>query len=97
MEFLVQNHVTFPPGIEPSERERLLAAELARGRELVDTGHIRHIWRVPGAVRNVGVWEAADATELHELLTSLPLFPYLRCEVTALAVHPLRRPGPEAQ
>jgi muconolactone delta-isomerase len=34
------------------------------------------------------------ATELHDLLSSLPLFPYLTAQVTPLAVHPLRRSAP---
>jgi muconolactone D-isomerase len=91
LEFLVQIAVTLPPTMPAPERERLLAAELERGRELIAAGSIRDIWRIPGALRNVGVWEAVDATELHDLIASLPLFPYLAAEVTPLAVHPLRR------
>jgi muconolactone D-isomerase len=51
------------------------------------------IWRIPGGLRNVGVWQALDATELHELIASLPAYPWLRAEVTALAEHPLSRPS----
>jgi muconolactone D-isomerase len=94
MEFLVRIDVALPPGMPIPERDELLAAENARGRELLLAGSIRDIWRIPGALRNVGVWEAADATELHDLLSSLPLFPYLTAEVTPLAVHPLRRSAP---
>ena len=82
--------VRLPGTLAETERAQLLEAELERGRELVDAGVIRAIWRVPGALRNVGVWEAADATELHEHVTSLPLFPWLTAEVTALADHPLQ-------
>ena len=42
-------------------------------------------------MRNVGIWEAADATELHELITSLPASPWFSADVTALAEHPLVR------
>jgi muconolactone D-isomerase len=45
------------------------------------------IWRLPGQTANVGVWAAPDATALHEVLTSMPLFPWFRVEVEALAVH----------
>lgn len=75
-----------------SEREQVLRAELERGRELVASGAIQHIWRVPGGLRNVGIWEASDATELHGLIASLPLFNWLDVEVTPLAEHPLK-PG----
>jgi len=91
LEFLVRIDVNLPASLPAAERERLLAAELERGRELVSAGAIRDIWRIPGGLRNVGVWEAADATELHELLSSLPLFLWLTAEVTPLAEHPLRR------
>jgi muconolactone D-isomerase len=89
MRFLVRIHVTLPSTLDASEREQLLAAELERGRELHAAGAIVDIWRIPGAIRNVGIWEAADATELHELISSLPLFPYCDADVTALARHPI--------
>ncbi len=90
MKFLVQIDVRLPGKLTDAERAELLEAELERGRELVDAGVIWAIWRIPGALRNVGVWEAADATELHEHLTSLPVFRWVTAEVTALADHPLQ-------
>jgi muconolactone D-isomerase len=92
MEFLVQIEVTLPADLAPDRRAELLEAELGRGRELMAAGSIREIWRVPGALRNVGIWEASDATELHDAISSLPLFPWIRADVTALAMHPLNRP-----
>lgn len=89
MKFLVQIHVKLPPTLSDAERKQLAGAELERGRELKAAGAIVGIWRVPGAIRNVGIWEAADATELHDLIASLPMFPYIDAEVTALAQHPM--------
>jgi len=89
MRFHVRITVSLPPGLDPAERDRLLAAELARGRELHAAGTIVDIWRLPGRLANVGIWEAADATELHGLIASLPLFPYLVADVEALARHPI--------
>ena len=83
--------VRLPAALGEARRKELLDAELDRGRQLVEAGVIRAIWRIPGAIKNVGVWDAADATELHEHLTSLPLFPWLTAEVTPLADHPLQR------
>jgi muconolactone D-isomerase len=91
LRFLVEIDVRLPGALTEEERSELLERELERGRELVEAGVIRAIWRVPGALRNVGIWESADATELHEHLSSLPLFPWLSAEVTALAAHPLQR------
>ena len=92
MQFLVQIEVRLPYGLPDSERERLRAAELERGRELRQAGSIEAIWRIPGGLRNVGIWQAEDATELDELIASLPLFPFITAEVTALAQHPIDRP-----
>jgi muconolactone D-isomerase len=92
MEFLVQITTKLPPDMPAGERDRLIAAERRRGRELMDEGAIQAIWRIPGGLRNVGIWEAADATELHELITSLPASPWFSADVTPLAAHPLSRP-----
>jgi muconolactone D-isomerase len=92
VEFLVQIRVDLPPTMSEDERAGLLAAELKRGRQLMVAGNIKRIWRIPGGLRNVGIWEAADATELHELIASLPVFNWLAAEVTPLAEHPLSRP-----
>jgi muconolactone D-isomerase len=91
VEFLVQIDVVLPTSLSRDERQQLLDAELKRGRELKDSGAIKSIWRIPGAVRNVGIWDAEDATELHDLIASLPLFPYLTTTVTPLAQHPIDR------
>jgi muconolactone D-isomerase len=93
VKFLVRIEVRLPEAMGDDERAELLAAELERGRELVDAGAIWAIWRVPGALRNVGIWEAPDATALHELIASLPLYRWLDAEVTPLADHPLGRFG----
>jgi muconolactone D-isomerase len=89
MEFLVRIEVALPADMPDARRAELTAAEREVGRRLRREGTIKRIWRVPGGLRNVGVWEAADATALHAALASLPLFPWITAEVTALAVHPL--------
>jgi muconolactone D-isomerase len=89
MEFLVHITVALPPDMSTHDRETLVAAERVRGLELVAAGQIRRIWRIPGTWRNVGVWDATDATELHSLISSLPAYPWITAEVTALARHPL--------
>jgi muconolactone D-isomerase len=95
MEFLVGIEVRWPPDGDPAELRRLVAAERVRGRELGEAGLIRRMWRVPGRRANWGVWEAEDATRIHEAIASLPFFPYLDVQVIALAAHPNdpERPG----
>lgn len=96
MEFLVRIQVNWPPETTPETRGRLTEAEAARGRELIEAGQLHRIWRLPGRTANVSLYEAVDATELHELLTSLPLWPLMEVSVEALAVHPLESERSEA-
>jgi muconolactone D-isomerase len=92
--FLVEIEIDFPPELRDPDcarRAELLRRELERGIELCRSGAIERIWRVPGALRNVGLWRAENATDLHELISSLPLYPWITCSVTPLAVHPIER------
>jgi muconolactone D-isomerase len=93
VEFLVSIEVRLPPDMPAERRAALLEAELERGVALQRAGAIVRIWRIPGAQRNVGVWRAGDATELHELISSLPAYPYISASVTPLAVHPVEAAG----
>jgi muconolactone D-isomerase len=88
VEFLVEIETKWPPDGDPARRAELVAAESRRARELAADGILRKLWRIPGTWKNVGVWAAPDATELHKALSSLPLFPWLAIEVRPLAVHP---------
>lgn len=89
MEFLVHIEINLPPETPPDERTRLLDAEAVRGRQLVESGKLKRIWRVPGRWANVSLYDVNDATELHEVLSSLPLWPWLDVDVQPLARHPL--------
>jgi muconolactone D-isomerase len=89
MEFLVEIEIRLPVDVDEGMRAALQDAELVRGRELAGAGILRAIWRVPGRRANRGIWSAADATALHEALTSLPLWPYMDVAVTPLGRHPL--------
>ena len=88
MDFLVEIQVRLPDHLGEARRTALLAAELEHGRELRLAGVIQHIWRVPGARRNIGIWRTPDAGALHEAIASLPLFEWMAVDVTPLAPHP---------
>ncbi|MEP7240454.1 MAG: muconolactone Delta-isomerase family protein, partial [Devosia sp.] len=88
LEFLVEIETKYPPEGDQQRRTELVAAESARAKELAAQGILRQLWRIPGTWKNVGLWEAADATALHQALSSLPFFPWLTIQVRPLAVHP---------
>ncbi len=95
-DYLVDIRVHLPQGMSDEERSAILREEVLRGRELRAAGAIQRIWRVPGALRNVGIWRADDATALHESLASLPLIRFLDVSVTPLALHPVEAAPPGA-
>jgi muconolactone D-isomerase len=88
MEFLLHIKVTFPPDGDPDEKARRIAAEGVRARELTAQGVIKRVWRIPGQWANWGLWEAPDATAIHDAVTSLPMWPYLDVTVHPLGAHP---------
>lgn len=92
----MQIRVRLPGDLPAARREELLAAELRRGRELRAAGVIDRIWRVPGGLRNAGIWRAPDATALHEAIASLPLYPWLDADVVPLAIHPVEEGAADA-
>jgi len=88
MLFQVEMDVRIPLDFDPEEAARLKADEKARFQELQRAGKWRHIWRVVGHYKNVSIFDVGSASELHELLTGLPLFPFMEMKVTALCRHP---------
>ncbi len=88
MEFLVHISIALPQGMPDEERRALYAAESVQAASLAAAGRLVRLWRIPGRTANWGLWRASDATELHDALTSLPLWPYMDIEATALAKHP---------
>ena len=75
-----------PTNYPLDERAALIERERSRGRELLSQGVIRQLWRLPGTRTNIGIWSAADADALEEVLASLPIRQYAEIfQVTALA------------
>ncbi|MGH3741228.1 MAG: muconolactone Delta-isomerase [Micromonosporaceae bacterium] len=88
MEWLVRTENRLPADTAAERREELRAAERARAMELRSSGVLKRLWRVPGGRGTVGLYECADAAELHEALASLPMFPWLEMTIEPLAAHP---------
>jgi len=88
MLFHVRMDVNLPPDMNPATAAQLKADEKARFQELQRSRKWRHIWRVAGEYANYSIFDVASNAELHDLLISLPLFPYMRIKVTPLCRHP---------
>lgn len=88
MEFLVRFETALPDSLSEDQVADLLVRERARATELRGSGVLKRLWRIPGRRGVVGLWEAADATELHDALSSLPQFPWMDVRIEPLATHP---------
>lgn len=88
MEFLVRFEITPPESMPAEELTRLKGLERAQAMELREQGILLRLWRVPGRRAVVGLWETPDATVLHDVLSKLPMFPWMDVTVEPLATHP---------
>ena len=77
-----------PHGIDPAMFDRLKAEEKARAEALQREGKWVHLWRIAGKYANISVFDVESHDELHGILSSLPLFPFMAINVTPLARHP---------
>ena len=89
MEFLINISFNWDEKVPEEERERLRVAERAHAAKLAEQGHLVRMWRVPGRRENWGLWRAKDATEMHSILASLPIFPWMDIKLHPLAEHPV--------
>jgi muconolactone D-isomerase len=91
MEYLTDMVTTVPEGTSAAKVDELRAAEAVRAAELAKTGHLVRLWRPPlrpGEWRSIGLFSAADETELREVLASLPLHIWMKVTITPLTPHP---------
>lgn len=88
MLYLVQMQVELPNTLSAAEADALKAREKDYAQNLQHQGAWLHLWRVVGEYANFSVFDVPDHDRLHELLSQLPLFPYMRLKVTPLAKHP---------
>ena len=88
MLYHVRMDVRPPHGIDPAEFDRLKAEEKARAEALQREGKWMHLWRIAGQYANISVFDVESHDELHAILSTLPLFPFMEISVTPLARHP---------
>lgn len=88
MRYLVHMIVDIPDSLPAEEAARIKAEEKAYSQDLQRSGKWPHIWRVVGQYANYSVFDVESNEELHNLLSALPLFPYMQISVTPLATHP---------
>jgi muconolactone D-isomerase len=88
MLYMAHMIITPPPSSDTAAFEDAKLREKTYAQELQRSGKWQHLWRVVGEYANYSVFDVASNDELHELLSKLPLFPYMQIKVTPLAAHP---------
>jgi muconolactone D-isomerase len=88
MLFHVRMHVNLPASLTPEESATLKQTEKDLAQRLQREGKWRHLWRIAGQYANVSIFDVDSVDELHTLLASLPLFPYMQIDVMPLCRHP---------
>lgn len=88
MLFQVEMTVKLPTDMPAEQAAKIKATEKAYSQDLQHQGKWRHLWRVAGSYSNVSIFDVEDNAELQELVSNLPLFPYMEINVKPLCRHP---------
>lgn len=88
MLYHVRMDVLIPTDMDADKVSELKATEKALSQKLQEQGKWRHIWRLAGEYSNFSIFDVESNEELHDIMMSLPLYPYMKVEVTPLLRHP---------
>jgi muconolactone D-isomerase len=88
MLFQVSMTIRIPRDADPDKVGALSALEHERAAALQRQGKWLHLRRVVGSYANVSIFKVDSSDELHAILESLPLYPFMEVRVTALCRHP---------
>ena len=88
MLYHVRMDVLLPTDMNADKVSELKQAEKALSHKLQEQGTWRHIWRLAGEYSNFSIFDVESNEELHDIMMSLPLYPYMKVEVTPLLRHP---------
>lgn len=89
MEFLINIKITWDEKLSEDTIAKLSVDERNMAAELAKAGNLIRMWRVPGRRENWGLWQADSATQMHEIVSALPVWPYMDVQIIALAEHPV--------
>jgi muconolactone delta-isomerase len=90
-DFFVTFTPAIPDGTPEQDIKEATAGEAVRTRELAKQGRMIRLWILPaedGVTPNLGLFRAGNEAEMRAILGSLPLYPYLKTQITRLTPHP---------
>ena len=81
-------NVRIPHDLPVERADALKREERDRTQVLQRSGVWRHLWRHAGRYANTSIFDVESTQALHDILSTLPLFPFMEISVTALCRHP---------
>jgi muconolactone D-isomerase len=88
MLFKVEIEIQIPHTLASEQVAALRMEETEVARKLQTDGKWKHLWRVVGRSANLSIFDVDSTDELHRILSSLPLFPFMDIVITPLCQHP---------
>jgi muconolactone D-isomerase len=88
MRFFLNNRVQLPGEWTAEQRADLVRREIDAAVDLMHRGVLRRTFRVVGQLANFSIWETDTPEELHAVLQSLPMYPFMTISVTPIIKHP---------
>ncbi|WNC90216.1 muconolactone Delta-isomerase [Paraburkholderia sp. FT54] len=88
MLYLVRTDVHLPDDMPVAQADEIKAREKAYSQEVQRQGKWQQLHRVVGDYANYSIFDVDSNDEPHTVLSGLPLFPYMRVQVTALGRRP---------
>ncbi|TGD41971.1 muconolactone delta-isomerase [Pseudotabrizicola sediminis] len=80
--------VLLPADMPEDRAAEIEALEKTYAQDLQRQRIWRHLWRVAGSYSNLSIFDCRDNAHLHEVLTGLPLYPWMKITVSPLCRHP---------
>ncbi len=88
MVYVVEMDVKIPETWDEDKIKSFMEREKETSQKWQNSGKWKHLWRVAGKYSNISILEVESPDELHQIISSLPLFPYMNIKVTSICKHP---------
>jgi len=88
MVYVVEMDVKIPVTWSEEKIADYIKREKECSQKWQNSGKWVYLWRVAGKYANISVLEVESPDEFHQIISSLPLFPYMNIKVTSITKHP---------
>lgn len=89
MRFILNIRSQLPGEWTPEQRAELSRRQTEAAVALMHRRVLRRTFRVVGQLENFSIWEADTLEQLHAVLQSLPMYPFMTIKVTPVIQHPV--------